>query len=68
MFMNFTFNISSDADFNNNAWKIEYTFISLNNFNLKLINFIYLNILYDFNFLKFSFLLDFFIFKFFYNK
>ena len=66
--MSFASEIFSDINFNNDIWKIEYIFILLNNLSLKLIDFIYLSILYDFNFLKFSFLLNFFIFKFFYNK
>ena len=63
MFIILTSDALVNAGFNSDAWKIGYTLVIFNNYNLKLINFIYYFILNVFNFLKFNFLLSCFIFK-----
>ena len=64
----FANNMVSGANFRSDAWKIKYTLIPIDNYNLKLIDSIYLITLKAFNFLKFSFSHDHFILKNFYNK
>ena len=58
-----TSNTLANTSFNSDTWKIKYTLIIFNSYNLKLTSFIYYFILNTFSFLKFNFSLAHFIFK-----